>query len=73
VEAGVRLTVVVDEIEAELVCGLLRAAGLECGHQVTETLDSAMEGFASTGPREILVHERELETARRVLAESREL
>jgi putative signal transducing protein len=55
---------------ADVVCGLLRSAGIECGHRVTEATDSALEGIASDGPREILVHETELETARAVLADT---
>ncbi len=37
--------VVSDESEAELVCGLLRAAGIECGYRDTEALDSTLEAF----------------------------
>jgi len=37
---------------------------------VTEATDSALEGIASDGPREILVHETELEVARAVLADA---
>jgi Putative prokaryotic signal transducing protein len=69
-DEGVPVTTVSDEIEAEVVCGLLRSAGIECGHRVTEATDSALEGIASDGPREILVHESELETARAVLADA---
>jgi hypothetical protein len=32
----VRLTTLHDEQEAEIVCGLLRSAGIECGHRPTE-------------------------------------
>jgi hypothetical protein len=69
-DEGVPVTTVSDEIEAEVVCGLLRSAGIECGHRVTEATDSALEGIASDGPREILVRESELETARAVLADA---
>jgi hypothetical protein len=65
---GVRLvTVPGGEAEAEMVCGLLRSAGIECGHRVTEETDSLLEGFASDGPREILVRESDLEAARALL------
>ena len=70
-DEGVPVTTVSDEIEAEVVCGLLRSAGIECGHRVTEATDSAFEGIASDGPREILVHQAELEAARAVIAETR--
>jgi Putative prokaryotic signal transducing protein len=57
-------------MEADVLCGLLRSAGIECGHRVAEATDSALEGIASDGPREILVHETELEAARAVLADA---
>lgn len=64
------LTVVSGEPEAEMVCGLLRANGIECGYRDTETIDSPLEDFAPSGPREILVHEADLEDARSVLADT---
>jgi hypothetical protein len=69
-DEGVVVTTVSDEIEAEVVCGLLRSAGIECGHRVTEATDSALEGIAADGPREILVHATELEAARLVLVDA---
>ena len=69
-DEGVVVTVVAGEMEADVVCGLLRSAAIECGHRVTEATDSALEGIASDGPREILVHETELEVARAVLADA---
>ena len=69
-EDGVVVTTVSDEVEADVVCGLLRSAGLECGHRVTDEMDSALHGIASDGPREILVHESDAEAARTLLAEA---
>jgi hypothetical protein len=69
-DEGVVVTSVTGEMEADVVCGLLRSAGIECGHRVTETTDSPLEGLASDGPREILVHENELEAARSVLSDA---
>jgi hypothetical protein len=69
-DEGVVLTTVSDEMEAEVVCGMLRSAGIECGHRVTEATDSAFEGIASDGPREILVHATALEAARAVLVDA---
>jgi hypothetical protein len=69
-DEGVRLTTVTGEVEADVVCGLLRSAGIECGHRVTEETDSLLEGIASDGPREILVHENDLGAARALLADS---
>ena len=70
VDDAVVLKVVADEPEAELVCGLLRAAGIECAYRDTEAIDSLIEDFTAAGPREILVHEKDLEAARGLLAEA---
>jgi len=64
------LTVVSDEPEAEVVCGLLRSAGIECGFRDTEAIDSPLEDFTAAGQREILVHESDLDAARALLADS---
>jgi hypothetical protein len=69
VDDRVVLKVVADEPEAELVCGLLRSAGIECAYRDTESIDSPLEDFTAAGPREILVHEKDLETARALLVE----
>jgi hypothetical protein len=69
-EQTVVLTVVPGETEAEVLCGLLRANGIECGYRDTDAIDSALEDFMASGPREILVHEADLETARALLPES---
>lgn len=61
------LTVVPGETEAEVLCGLLRANGIECGYRDTDAIDSTLEDFMTSGPREILVHEADLETARALL------
>ena len=66
---AVVLKVVSGEPEAEIVCGLLRSAGFECGYRDTEALDSSLEDFAESGPREILVQTSDLEAARALLAE----
>ena len=64
------LTVVPSETEAELLCGLLRANGIECGHRDTDAIDSPMEDFIAAGPREVLVHEADLEAARALLPQT---
>jgi len=61
------LTVVPGESEAEVLCGLLRANGIECGYRDTDAIDSPLEDFMTSGPREILVREADLETARALL------
>ena len=62
----VPVTTVADELEADVVCGLLRSAGLECGFRGTTADDSAFEGIGG-GRVEILVHASDLETAREIL------
>jgi len=64
------LTVVSGEPEAEVVCGLLRAAGIDCAYRDTEAIDSPLEDFTAAGPREILVRDSDLEAARELIAAS---
>jgi putative signal transducing protein len=66
-EDPVVVKVVADPNEAEIVVGLLRSAGIECGYRETEAIDSALEDFTSAGAQEILVHPRDLEDARALL------
>jgi hypothetical protein len=67
VDEPVVVKVVPDEPEAQVVCGLLRSAGIECGYRDTEAIESSLEDFTAAGPREILVHQSDLETARALL------
>ena len=69
-EEGVVLTVVSGEPEADVVCGLLRSAGIDCGYRDTEAIDSPLEDFTAAGPREILVRAADLEAARELLSSS---
>jgi hypothetical protein len=66
-EDAVVAKVVADVNEAEIACGLLRSAGIECGYRDTEVIDSALEDFTQAGSQEILVHARDLEDARALL------
>lgn len=66
---GVVLTVVADGGEADIVCGLLETAGIDCAHRDTEAIDSPLEDFTAAGPREILVHEADLAAAQALIAE----
>jgi antitoxin (DNA-binding transcriptional repressor) of toxin-antitoxin stability system len=70
VEAGepVVLTVVSGEPEAEVVCGLLRSAGIECAYRDTQAIETSLEDFMSAGAREIVVHAKDLEAAQELLA-----
>ena len=63
------LTVVGSEPEAEALCGLLRANGIECAYRDTPEIDSPLEDFTASGPRQILVHRADVEDARALLPE----
>ncbi len=67
---GVVLTVVSGEPEAEIVCGLLRSAGIVCAYRDTEVIDSPLEDFTAAGTREILVRDSDLEAAKELLADT---
>lgn len=62
--------VVSGESEAQVVCGLLRSAGLECAYRDTDAIDSSLEDFMPSGAREILVHRADLEAAKALLADA---
>lgn len=59
---GVRLTVVAGQGEADVICSLLRAAGIGCAERMADSIES------SGGWREILVSESDLAPARELLA-----
>jgi len=67
---GVVLTVVSGGPEADIVCGLLRSAGIDCAYRDTEAIESPLEDFTTAGPREILVRASDLNAARELLAGS---
>ena len=67
-DEGVVVTVVSSGPEADVVCGLLRSAGIECAYRDTEAIDSTLEDFTAAGPREILVRAEDLDAARELLA-----
>jgi hypothetical protein len=69
-DEGVVVTVVSGETEAEVVCGLLRSAGIECAYRDTQAIDSPLEDFIASGPREILVREADVEAAQALLEAS---
>ena len=64
-----RLTVVGSQEEAEIVCGLIRSAGIECAHRNVDA-PSAVGGTSMWA--EVLVHERDLEAARELLGDADE-
>jgi hypothetical protein len=59
--------VVATEPEAELLCSLLRSAGIECTYRVTNLGAGAADGLAVGGPQEVIVRREDLESAREVL------
>lgn len=69
-DEGIVLKVVSGEPEADIVCGLLRSAGIDCAYRDTEAIDTPFEDFIADGPREILVRPSDLEAARVLLADS---
>jgi Putative prokaryotic signal transducing protein len=69
-EDTVVVKVVGDEPEAQIVCGLLRSNGIECGYRDTDKIESSLEDFTASGPREIFVHAADLEAARALLGAS---
>ena len=64
------VTVVSGESEAEVVCGLLRSAGIKCAYRDTEAIDSSLEDFMPAGSREILVDAADLEAAKQLIADA---
>jgi hypothetical protein len=66
------IEVVRSELEAVLVCAILRDAGVPCMHRVTNHGSGAMDGLTTGGPREIVVRPEDLDLARRAIREQRE-
>jgi len=65
----VTLTVVSNDLEAEMLCGLLRANGIECSYAKTD-VGGALAMYTATsqaGPTAVLVDETRLEQARKLL------
>jgi hypothetical protein len=55
------------EPEAELVCSLLRDAGIDCLSRVTNFGAGAGDGLATSGPHKIMVGARDVQAARELL------
>jgi hypothetical protein len=67
-EVGVRLTVVGSQGEADVMCSLLRAHGIECDERATDY--SAEQGGGWGGQREILVRQADLVAAQELISTS---
>jgi hypothetical protein len=66
--AEARVTIVADELEAEMACRLLRAEGIACGYRLLPTVfDSEGGGGYVPGRREIIVDEHDLLRARELV------
>ncbi len=65
------MEVVGTEPEAELVCSILRAAGIQCMQRITDSGSGAMDGMAVGGTREIVVRSDQLARAREVMRAQR--
>ena len=66
-EDTVVVKIVSGEPEAQIVCGLLNSSGIECGYRDTEKIESSLEDFTASGPREIFVRPSDAEAARALL------
>ena len=63
------VTVVLDEVEADMVCGMLAANGIRGWYQKTNTGAAIWTGMMATiGPVQVLVDAKDAESARRLLA-----
>jgi hypothetical protein len=60
--------VVSGEPEANIACGFLRSAGIDCWYRDTAAIDDPYEEFAASGPREIVVRAADADAARELLA-----
>ena len=68
--ALVTLTVVPNQLEAEMLCGELRANGIECTFEVTNPAAAVGQfGVGQAGPSAVLVEEEQLDEARKLLSD----
>ena len=66
-DVRVVLDVVATELEAEIICGLLRSAGIACLTRQTNMGAGASDGLTVVGPYEVVVRAEDLEAAREVV------
>jgi hypothetical protein len=64
----VAVTVVQNEAEAEVVCGLLRANGIACDYRQTSFGAGTMDGLRG-GPQEVFVAEADAGQARALIGD----
>ena len=66
----VRLTVVHDEMQAEMLCGLLRTNGIACSYRKTDMAQGGGIGAGGGGPLEIVVDEADVDAAQAFVGET---
>lgn len=59
--------VVATEPEADLLCSLLRSAGIKCTYRLSNYGAGASDGMPVGGPQEVIVRREDLASAREVL------
>ena len=69
--ALVTLTVVGNDLEAEMLCGELRVNGIECSYEKTGMGAALGSAVTASGPTAILIEEEQLEEARKLLPADR--
>jgi Putative prokaryotic signal transducing protein len=68
--APVTLAVVSNDLEAEMLCGELRANGIACSYEKTGMGTALGSAVTAGGPTAILVDEKQLEEASRFLPDT---
>ncbi|MEI7761441.1 MAG: hypothetical protein WCJ67_11880 [Thermoleophilia bacterium] len=69
----VRVTIVPNEVAADVVCTFLRAEGIRCAHRVTNVGAGSWDGVPNMGgAREVVVTQPDLEAALAILAAAEE-
>jgi Putative prokaryotic signal transducing protein len=69
--ALVTLTVVANDLEAEMLCGELRRNGITCSYEKTNPAAAlGAYGVGQAGPSAVLVEQEQLDEARRFLPDN---
>jgi Putative prokaryotic signal transducing protein len=71
VDDWVAVEVAGSEAEAELLCSVLRAAGIECLARLTNSGAGAGDGLGTTGAHDIVVSPQDAQDAREILRQPR--
>jgi hypothetical protein len=67
---GTLLTTVGSRVEAEMLCGTLRANGIKCGYALSDiagAIAMGTGGASNVGPVEVFVEDDKLDEARKLL------